>query len=152
MFRLFHGGACVVDLKKKSLPHDFGAIEFELTDVHSAREVLDENPPGLDGIKRLEPGYWEAQRRTPVPTDRAMAGVTLDWLLGLPAQVRPNQTAERYPRVANRIAQAWLNGQRCEETLNELLLDHRGGRRGFPPEVELELRSLKEYRAGLLGQ
>lgn len=140
----------MVDPKKKPPSHDFGAIEFELTDVHSAREVLDANPPGIEEVKRLKPGYWEGQRRTPVATDRAMAGATLDWLLGLPAQVRPTQTAERYPRVANRIAQAWLNSQRCDETLKELLLDHRGGRRGFPPEVQRELRALKQYRSHLV--
>jgi hypothetical protein len=129
--------------------NDLGALEFEFTDLDSARHALDELPAGVEEIKRLRPGYWESQRRAPLPTDRAVAGTTLDWLGRLPAQVRPRSLVERYPRVANRLAETWYSAQRCQETFDELMVDHRGGRHGFPIEIETELKGLRSYRAGL---
>ena len=130
----------------KNNADDVGAFEFELTDFDSARQALDELPPGIAEVQRLKPGYWEARRRPAEPTDRALSGVALDWLAKLPSTVRPARLAERFPRVANQIALNWASGMRCAETFDDLLVDHRGGRHGFPYDVEVELRGLKEYR------
>lgn len=125
---------------------DVGAFEFEITDFDTARQALDELPAGIAEIQRLKPGYWEARRRPAEPTDRALSGMALDWLSNLPPTVRPARLAERYPRLANQIALNWASGMRCAETFDDLLVDRRGGRHGFPYEVEIELRGLKEYR------
>jgi Asp-tRNA(Asn)/Glu-tRNA(Gln) amidotransferase A subunit family amidase len=129
--------------------NDFDALEFELTDLDSARHALDSLPAGVEEVKRLRPGYWEERRRSPLPTDRAMAGAALEWLSRLPAEVRPRSLPEQYPRVVNRLADNWTSAQQCQATFDELMLDHRGGRRGFPHEIELELQRLRNYRAGL---
>jgi hypothetical protein len=128
---------------------DNGGLDFELTDFDSARQALEELPPGVAEVKRLQPGYWEERRRAVAPTDRALAGVTLDWMAKLPPTVRPARLAERYPRVANQLAQNWASGMKCAETFNDLLVDQRGGRHGFPYDVEAELKGLKEYRSVL---
>ena len=130
-------------------PDDDGGLEFELTDFDSARQALEELPPGVAEVKRLQPGYWEQRRRPAAPTDRALAGMTLDWMAKLPPMVRPARLAERYPRVANQLAQNWPSGMRCAATFDDLLVDHRGGRHGFPYDVEAELKGLKEYRSVL---
>jgi hypothetical protein len=129
--------------------NELGAFEYELTDLTSARHALDEMPAGVEEIKRLKPGYWETRRRTPLPTDRALAGTTLEWLGRLPAEFRPSRMVERYPRVVNHIAETWYSAARCQQTFEDLLIDHRGGRHGFPLEVETELKRLRHYRAGL---
>ena len=125
------------------------SIDFELTDFDEARHALDELPAGVREVHRLAPGYWEQRRRGPVPTDRALAGTTLDWLLRLPPRVQPRHLAERYPRVVNAIASTWGDRQRSVAVLDDLIVDHRGGRRGFSPDVDAELHALRDYRAEL---
>src|ERR1051325_4871828 len=129
--------------------NELGALEFEFTDLTSARHVLDALPAGVEEIKRLKPGYWETRRRAPLATDRALAGTTLEWLGHLPVQIRPSSMVERYPRIVNRIAETWYSASRCQQTFEELLVDHRGGRKGFPFEIEAELKRLVSHRAGL---
>ena len=123
---------------------DDGGFDFELTDFDSARQALDELPPGIAEVKRLQPGYWEQRRRTVEPTDRALAGMTREGMAQLPPTGRPSRLAERFPRVANQLAQNWMSGMKCAATFDDLLVDHRGGRNGFPYDVEVELKGLKE--------
>jgi hypothetical protein len=77
-----------------------------------------------------------------VPTDRALQGSTIDWLLELPPPLQPRVLCDRYPRAANAIATAWHGDQRAA-VLDEMLSDRRGNRRGFPPEVISELQALR---------
>lgn len=125
---------------------EIGSIEFELTDFNTARQALEDLPPGVEEVRRLRPGYWEQHRRPPAPADRALSGVSLEWMARLPPAVRPGRTAERYPRVVNQIAQNWTIGSQCSATFDDLLMDRRGGRLGFPYDVEVELKQLREYR------
>jgi hypothetical protein len=129
-----------------SSPTPPGAIEFELTDLGDARQALDDLPPGVREREQLEPGYWEQRRRRALPSDRALTGAAIDWLMTLPAEVRPHALCEQFPRVANVIADAWIDVQAGNRLFDRLLRDDRGGRRGFPPAVEQELRRLAEFR------
>ena len=70
-------------------PRPIGTIDFELTDFEDARHVLDDLPPGVAEAKHLLPGYWEQQRRKSVPTDRALTGAAMDWVIRLPPALRP---------------------------------------------------------------
>ena len=54
---------------------------------------------------------------------------------------------ELYPRVANRIAFAWVDAKTSDQLLDDLLADRRGGRRGFAPTVMRELKRLREFNA-----
>jgi hypothetical protein len=119
-----------------------GSIEFELTDLENARLALDELPDGVDRVQTLAPNYWEQRRRKPVPTDRALQGSTIEWMLKLPPSLRPRELCDRYPRAANVVAAAWSGSERAA-VLDELLSDRRGTRRGFPPEVKSELQALR---------
>lgn len=69
----------------------------------------------------------------------------LPWLKQLPPEVRPKELIVQYARIANRIAHLWKHPLVCEKYLNELMLDERGTRKGFPPEVALELVALHGY-------
>lgn len=124
-------------------PVSLDAIEFEITDFAVAREALDAPPDGLARAKTLAPGYWERVRRKLLPRDHALAGQTIRWLLDLPAALRPHALCERYPRVANELAEAWSRPAERTAMLDSLLVDRRGGRRGFALKVQHELETLR---------
>lgn len=119
------------------------ALEFEITDLGEARLALEELPAGVGRAATLDPGYWRSRRREPVPGDRALTGAAIDWLLGLPAGLRPVVTGERFPRIVNSLARAWPTPDARDSVLRELLYDTRPGRAGFPPPVRQELEALR---------
>lgn len=67
------------------------------------------------------------------------------WLDELPDQVRPDRTAARFPHIVNTLSTRWLTPQACLDYFDELLLDNRGDRSGFPPLIARELALLKDY-------
>lgn len=67
------------------------------------------------------------------------------WLAELPQHLRPRETAALYPRIANRLARVWPKPDHCRVYFDELLLDTRGDRKGFPVAVALELAALKNH-------
>jgi hypothetical protein len=126
-----------------------GSIEFELTDFDDARRALDELPAGLAEMQRLREGGvggWEGKRRRPLPSDRALTGETMDWLIKLPPALRPQVTCEQFPRVANAVAHSWDNLEFSLQVIDHMINDYRGGRRGFPPSVQQELKVLHEVQ------
>jgi hypothetical protein len=63
-----------------------------------------------------------------------------------PAPPRPQPfavVAELYPRIAERVKQLWGTPE-CDRYLDELLIDKRGNRQGFPPPVVSALLALSE--------
>lgn len=123
-----------------------GSIDFEPTDLSEARKVLDLLPDGVvDPTTTAE--FWVNRRRKPEPTDRALSGSSIDWLVGLPRIVRPTALCEQYPRIANALAHAWPDRQRCDEVLASLRADQRNRRKGFPPAIKLEIERLRAFRS-----
>lgn len=51
--------------------------------------------------------------------------------------------AKRFPHVVNRLAACWTAPFDVIDLLDELLLDRRGGRRGFPADALAELLALR---------
>jgi hypothetical protein len=134
----------------KPAPFDpSGAIEFEFTEVKDARRVADQTVV-VANIERLMPGYWEEQRRRPTPADRALTGAAIDWMLSLPAEVRPTALCEQFPRIVNHLAERWhdLPGTRLD--LMRLLADERGQRKGFSLQVQQEIGRLAAHAQSLL--
>ena len=133
-------------------PRPDGSFDFEITDFGEAREVLDNETFITPAEAALAPrphwpGYWLSRRRERLPTDRALAGTTMDWLTKLPLAVRPLKLSEALPRVANQLAAVWSDQAQCLAAIDELLVDHRGGRRGLPLAMLLELQSLRDFAA-----
>jgi hypothetical protein len=85
---------------------------------------------------------YEQQRAPLREIDRNLAMDTRLWLLRLPPKLRPVTLADAYPRVANRLARDWSDNFMLEVCFEDLLIDRRGGRRGFPPAVVRELKRL----------
>ena len=95
-----------------------------------------------------QPRTWEesewAGRRKAQPAQVILA-TTRHWMNSLPPDYRPQSLAIRFPRIANLIAASWDNPKECSEYLYSLLHDQRGGRKGFPPEVQKDIADLRVY-------
>lgn len=69
----------------------------------------------------------------------------LGWLDELPAEVRPQYLPDMFPRIANRMAADWATPEAIKVYFDDLLLDLRGTRSGFPFEVIDEIADLKRH-------
>jgi hypothetical protein len=128
-------------------PSAHATLDFELTDFALARDALEAPPAGIDEMARERQGGWEGQRHKPTPTERALSGRGIDWLLALAPELRPKALSDRFPRLVNLLAEHWGDPTRCIELLDGLLCDQRGNRIGFPQAVRDELRLLRDAAA-----
>lgn len=93
------------------------------------------------------PGDESAQRAPLRPQDLTLSEIARRWLESLPADERPSALARQYPRIANRLALCWDDAALLAKVFDDLLVDRRGGRRGFPPAVRQELLRLRALDA-----
>lgn len=97
--------------------------------------------------KRATEGPPAAQRRGE-PANEPLAA-TFQWAAKLPSDVRPMSLLRQFPRIANFMAAAWSDPGALRPYLDELFVDRRGNRKGFPPDVMGELFALRTYYEGL---
>src|SRR5512137_1062786 len=116
------------------------SFEFEKVTIAGAKAALDESVRGPAAGAKPPPA------REPQP-EETLLPATSSWLDALPEDVRPLALAAAYPRIANRLCMLWRRVARCEEYLDDLLVDRRGGRAGFPLPVAKELTALRNYYA-----
>ncbi len=104
-------------------------------------------------------GYRRVQRATRSSNDTASAtpatavvgsntelsAEAVRLLASLGKRVSMTELAARYPRVLNRIAAVWHKGAEADRCFDELLLDSRRMRQGFPQSVVYEIASLRHY-------
>lgn len=101
----------------------------------------------LSAVSASEPAQAALRRQNTTSVNRLLS-TTIDWLAGLPPNVRPLALATKYARVANRIAREWPEPSVCRKDFEDLVYDKRGNRRGFPPDVYVELLALRDYYYG----
>jgi hypothetical protein len=94
---------------------------------------------------------WVAQRAPDKPGDRMLSLEAVAWLDSLPQDVRPHNLAKRYPRICNRMVERWKFPELMIPYFDELLMDSRGGRQGFPMMIAIEIVSLKEHFLAILS-
>ena len=68
----------------------------------------------------------------------------LQQLLGGVGDLYPAKTAEKFPRIVEKIGILW-GTVGMSRYFSEILFDERGDREGFPPEVMAELFALSNY-------
>jgi hypothetical protein len=67
------------------------------------------------------------------------------WMEHLPHDVCPLALATRFPRIVNLVAMQWSDRTGCPAYFEELFIDRRGGRQGFPADVRRDLSKLRSY-------
>ncbi len=90
-------------------------------------------------------GQWTARRAPDRPEDGVLNADAQNWIAALPTAVKPVLLAERYSRICNRLAERWQHPELVIPYFDDLLMDGRGGRQGFPMMIAIEIASLKEY-------
>ena len=120
---------------KRPVPHNLHRTVGRSNDHESASCPSPQVPSPVDATK---------QRQKTTTVNRLLSS-TIDWLAGLPPSVRPLALATKFPRVVNRIAQEWREPSVCRLDFDDLVYDRRGTRRGFPPDVYVELLALRDY-------
>ncbi len=93
----------------------------------------------------------ELRRNPPRENDRLLSKAARLWVRSLPARLRPLALCSGYARIANRLAVVWDDPLQTEALFDDMLIDHRGGRRGFPPLVATELMRLHHFHERRLG-
>ena len=86
-----------------------------------------------------------AQRAPEKRGDRMLSLEAVDWLKSLPRDVRPYNLAQRYPRICNRMVERWKYPDLMIPNFDDLLMDRRRGRQGFPMTIAIEVAGLKEH-------
>ena len=99
-------------------------------DVHHVAEHV--AGPGRIAAKQ----DWTEHRKALPP--EALLPATVRWMATLPSDF-----------IANALADRWSRPEALTSYLSELLVDTRGGRRGFPVRVLRELHALRALYAGL---
>lgn len=115
-------------------------IPFEKVSLQEAKAVLDRNKETPVREKN-----WGAIREATAPRNTEITEQAWKWLESLPQQVQPGSILQRFPRILNKIAELWPRPAQCEKYLDALILDHRGSRKGFPPDVAKEIALLKTH-------
>ena len=118
----------------------FATVEFQRQSADARQETDGES-------QHAGAPSWKRERTQ--ETNEVLLDTTLTWMARLPKHVRPMVLAARYPRIANNIADLWRRVARCEEYLDTLVVDRRGNRAGFPPDVAQELNNLRGFYAEL---
>jgi predicted Rdx family selenoprotein len=94
---------------------------------------------------------WEQRRDAarPEPAQRQIREPLNEFgrelLARLPPEVPLAQTATQFPHVVNRLSVLWDDAGAFGKAIDDLLLDDRRQRQGFPFEVLLELTELREF-------
>lgn len=129
-----------------------GRIEFEYVELAPPKpkaeaqaskpvdETMDSDPLSIN--------FGRKKDHKPTAAERMLAGPTIDWLVAFPMDARPKTLCDRYPHVANRLAQGWGHVARSMAAVKQLAEDPRWGGVGFPAGVQLELQRLLKLLNG----
>jgi hypothetical protein len=113
-------------------------IRFEKVSIAEAKAVLDGDPAPPPPEKN-----WAHLRDANATKPTDLTEKAWQWVDALPKEIQPGGLIQRFPRITNRLAEVWRRPSQCEKYLDTLMLDQRGGRKGFPPDVVKEIALLK---------
>jgi len=102
--------------------------------------------PSTERLHPLSPNRGSPD--SPFP-DLSMLDEKVEPRRGPPQPIEARAAIEDYPRISTRIQQLWGSPE-CEAYLNNLVIDTRGNRKGFPPAVMEELLYLGRLARALV--
>jgi len=85
---------------------------------------------------------WMPSRAPLTDDDLVLQSHAHAWLRAIPRGEHPKQLCRHYPRIANHLAAGWDDLPAIDRLLVDLMVDQRGGRKGFSPRVQAEIQRL----------
>jgi hypothetical protein len=123
-----------------------------MSDIYAEKVKKADQPwpvaPAATPVDANKPKDAQQHRRKGEPVNVVLPR-TREWAESLPREVRLPALLRAYPRIANMIAAAWTDSAATSTYLDDLLIDRRGRRQGFPVDVLDELILLRTYYAAL---
>jgi hypothetical protein len=128
----------------------FDSFTYEIVPISEAKEALEHVNIGgticpetqnYDEILKQKLMARRQSNQLPATLNEA----SYAWIMYIPKTTRPLVLAQQYPRILNRIVELWKRPLKCDDYLEELIIDKRGDRQGFPNAITDELTKLKEY-------
>lgn len=93
----------------------------------------------------IKPAEREDETAGPLGSKIALSPDALKLTALLRPALRPTKLQALFPHVLNRLAAVWHQPAQFERQMEELLLNTRETRAGFPLEIVAELTVLREY-------
>jgi hypothetical protein len=116
---------------------------YRRTDRVPLSDVVATAQPRGDGMQAQNDVDW-ATRRAKVPAN-GLLRPTVQWASTLRRDVVPHALLSKFPRIANLLAVLWKDPGSLRGYLDDLLVDKRGNRQGFPLDILRELFALRAY-------
>jgi hypothetical protein len=118
------------------------------SDVHHVAEhTIGSHRDWQQGVPRAPEQDWTSRRKAK-PAE-FLFPTTVRWMATLPPEFQPRAIGNTFPRIANALAALWTRPDAFTSYLDDLLIDNRGARQGFPIDVLAELHALSGYGAVL---
>jgi hypothetical protein len=99
--------------------------------------------PSKSGAQGASEEDW-TKRRKSEPAN-GLLKPTFAWASTLPVEAQPRSLMYKFPRIANLLAAMWPDPNSFRRYIDDLLVDKRGNRQGFPVDVLKELFELRAY-------
>jgi hypothetical protein len=114
--------------------------------VYAVADPLDQTQRDEPSEPQSTAGFTRQRKASPIVS---LLPNTQKWRDALPHGFQPHALCKFYPRVANLVAAMWTDKEALRAYFDELLVDRRRGRMGFPRTVLDDLRRLKDHYAAL---
>jgi len=112
---------------------------YEWFDQRRTMEILDESLVVPDARPQKSNAGDSSK---PLP---AIGPFAEQWYANLPEKIRPTVLRCKFPHILERIQREWESPRGLEKLFNNLMVDDRGGRQGFPFNAVREIHILRDY-------
>jgi hypothetical protein len=117
-------------------PHDV-RVDGEARPSSTPSVPTSADPPAAAGED------WSTRRKS--EPANGLLKPTFAWASTLPVEAQPRSLMYKFPRIANLLAAMWPDPNSFRRYMDDLLVDKRGNRQGFPVDVLKELFELRAY-------
>ncbi len=108
-----------------------------------ARPSSTPSAPTWAGTPAASGEDWTTRRKS--EPGNGLLKPTFAWASTLPVEAQPRSLMYKFPRIANLLAAMWPDPNSFRRYMDDLLVDKRGNRQGFPVDVLKELFELRAY-------
>ena len=128
-------------------------VAFDWFDQAETLKILEQRERELARLER-EKAEQEAKTReklekrmepTPCDDPPPLSHRTERWYATLPKHIRPTALRCAFPHVLDRLCAAWETPRMVRDVIDDLLIDDRGGRSGFPFPAVQEIHRLRDF-------